>query len=92
MSYLPKTLPWKYEGNRFAIVLSPRGEIGAAELRTWEQVATRWAELTGDKFRPAGLYLVRTTWPHAVDASVSFGTGVVIYSVSEIMAHLPAST
>jgi hypothetical protein len=77
-----RNLGWKYEGNRFAIVTKPREPIPDRHLLEWEYALRSW-EATDPL---TTVYLVRTTWPHAIEASISFLGYTTYYCVSEIMA------
>ena len=81
-SYLPAKLPWKYEGNRFAIVYSTKEVISATSVYEWKDVRAHW--LTFVPFKRC--YLVRTSWPYPVDVRDShFGMNPT-YVVSEVIA------
>lgn len=80
--YLPKQLPFKYEGCRFCIVANLAQELIEADNYSWEYIRERWQGI-GPEFGPK--YLVRTTWPWpCYDPS----TGTYYYVVSEVLDRI----
>jgi hypothetical protein len=82
MKYLPRELPFRYEGSRFTIVASLKMTFGEGDNHEWEYIRGRWLNLDAQY---GVRYLVRTTWPWpCYDPS----TGTYYYVVSEVLDRI----